>query len=115
MNVLESLYGNIYILTFSIIGVSYLVYYYIFSYFTVRMKGDYDVSKKNIGKSLPPYPNGWYIACKAKELLTATTKAIDIAGQNITLMRSSKGKVFALHSYCAHMGANLGIGGVVVN
>ena len=50
MNVLESLYGNIYILTFSIIGVSYLVYYYIFSYFTVRMKGDYDVSKKKYWK-----------------------------------------------------------------
>ena len=25
------------------------------------------------------------------------------------------GKVYALHSYCAHLGANLGIGGKVVN
>lgn len=45
--------------------LAYFVYYYIFSYFTVKMKGDYDVSKKKIGRPLPPYPNGWYIACKS--------------------------------------------------
>jgi nitrite reductase/ring-hydroxylating ferredoxin subunit len=79
------------------------------------MKGDYDISKKNLGKSLPPYPNGWYIACKSKDLTPGSTKQVDISGQNITLFRSPKGDVYALHSYCAHMGANLGIGGQVVN
>jgi cholesterol 7-dehydrogenase len=79
------------------------------------MKGDYDVSKKTLGKSLPPYPNGWHIACKAKELSVATTKSVDLSGHNITLVRTTKGIVYGIHSYCAHMGANLGINGKVVN
>ncbi len=95
--------------------VLYAIYYAVFRYLTVRMRGDYDTTKKNIGKSLPPYPNGWYIACKSKDLPPGKTRQVDISGQNITLFRSPKGEVFALHSYCAHMGANLGIGGQVVN
>ena len=38
-----------------------------------------------------------------------------MSGHNITIFRSTDGKVHALHSYCAHLGANLGIGGKVVN
>lgn len=30
-------------------------------------------------------------------------------------MRSMKGDVHALYAYCAHLGANLGVGGKVVN
>jgi hypothetical protein len=54
----------------------YVIYYAIFHYFTVRMEGDYNTKKKNLGKSLPPYPNGWYIACKSKELNVGQTKSI---------------------------------------
>ena len=93
----------------------YVIYYVVFHYFTVRMEGDYNSKKKNLGKSLPPYPNGWYIACKSKELEAGQTRSVEIAGQNVTVFRSPKGDVYALHSYCAHMGANLGIGGQVVN
>jgi hypothetical protein len=32
------------------------------------MKGDYNTKLKNIGKTLPPFPNGWYIACKSKDI-----------------------------------------------
>ena len=38
-----------------------------------------------------------------------------MSGHNITIFRNKDGKVYALHSYCAHLGANLGIGGKVVN
>lgn len=112
---LEALYSNQYLIIFSSMAVLYAVYYSIFRYFIVRMRGNYDISKKNLGRSLPPYPNGWYIACKSKELLPGKTKQVDISGHNITLFRSPKGDVYALHSYCSHMGANLGIGGQVVN
>lgn len=44
----------------------YIAYYFLMRYCTVRMWGDYDRSKKNMGKTLPPYPNGWFIACKSK-------------------------------------------------
>ena len=33
----------------------------------------------------------------------------------MTVFRATNGTVHALHSYCAHLGANLGIGGKVVN
>jgi len=85
------MWENIYptALVFSI--ALYLFYYFCFSYFTCPMKGNYDTSKKTIGKTLPPYPNGWYIACKSKELEPGASKAVDLSGHNITLFRSPKG------------------------
>jgi cholesterol 7-desaturase len=103
------------LLLIAAITVLYLIYYLLMRYCTVKMEGNYDRSKKNIGKTLPPYPNGWYIACKSKELKTNETKSIEIAGHNIVLFRNPEGKIFALYAYCSHMGANLGIGGQVVN
>ena len=79
------------------------------------MKGDYNIKLKKIGKTIPPYPNGWFIVCKSKELIAGESLAIDQSGHNVTIFRSQEGKVYALHSYCAHLGANLGIGGKVVN
>jgi cholesterol 7-dehydrogenase len=79
------------------------------------MKGDYETSKKNIGKVLPPYPNGWYIICKGKDLKNGQSREVKLSGRNIVLFRSTKGIAYALHAYCAHMGANLAIGGQVIN
>jgi hypothetical protein len=53
-------------LTVSVIG--YCIYYKKFAYYKVEMEGDYDVKKKMIGNPLPPYPNGWYIACKSEKV-----------------------------------------------
>ena len=102
-------------ITAVVVGLLYLTYYLQFGYFNCPMKGFYDTTKKNLGKTLPYYPNGWYIICKSKDLPPNTTKNIDISGQNIVVFRSGKGDVYALHAYCAHMGANLGVGGQVVN
>ena len=60
--------------------LTYILYLACTRYFTVRMAGDYDLRKKNLGRSLPPFPNGWYIACKSKDLPKNTTKPIDMAG-----------------------------------
>jgi cholesterol 7-desaturase len=95
--------------------VVYGFYKWAIGYAVIYMKGDYDVKKKRLGKTLPPFPNGWYVACKSKELSKGATKAVDIAGQNLVLMRDEQGKASALHAYCAHMGANLAVGGKVVN
>lgn len=40
---------------------------------------------------------------------------MDIAGQNLVVYRGEDGIVYALDAYCLHMGANLGVGGEVVN
>jgi phenylpropionate dioxygenase-like ring-hydroxylating dioxygenase large terminal subunit len=60
------------------------------------MAGHYDKKKKNLGKSLPYFPNGWYIACKAKDLAPGEVKAIDIAGVNVTIFRNPNGTVYGL-------------------
>jgi len=56
--------------------ILYMIYYCIFGYFTVRMHGNYDQNKKNMGRTLPPYPNGWYIACKMEEVGNCAVKNI---------------------------------------
>jgi hypothetical protein len=52
-------------LALSTILITYLIYFKNFAYYKVEMKGQYDIKKKNIGNPLPPYPNGWYVACKS--------------------------------------------------
>ena len=113
--VLETLEAN-YRLTLTILVVlAYAVYKWYMHYIIIYMKGDYDIGRKHIGKTVPNYPNGWYIACRSKQLTKGVTKAIDIAGQNIVIARDDKGEAHALYAYCAHMGAHLGVGGEVIN
>ena len=40
----------------------YLAYYCYFYNILFEIKGKYDTKNKHIGKVLPPYPNGWYVA-----------------------------------------------------
>ncbi len=83
-------------------------------HFIVRMEGKYNPKKKNIGKPIPPYPNGWYIVCESNNVKPGETRAIDQSGHNIALFRGTNGKLYALHAYCAHLGANMGENGRVV-
>ena len=66
-------------------------------------------------KPPPPYPNGWYNIARVKEIPAEGVKAVDINGHNIVVYRGSDKQLYALAAYCMHMGANLGIGGEVVN
>ena len=116
-NILEDCFlavvNHLYLTTGAILF--YIVYLLIFKYHKIEMGGNYNSKLKNIGKTIPPFPNGWYIACKSKQLKVGESMAIDQSGHNVTIFRSTNGVVHALHSYCAHLGANLGIGGKVVN
>lgn len=53
------------VLSLAIGAILYGVYLYIFKYFEVIMSGDYDSKLKNMGRTIPPYPNGWFIVCKS--------------------------------------------------
>lgn len=75
----------------------------------------FNTKSKNIGKPIPAFPNGWYMAIRSELLERGKSEAVDIAGENIVVFRSSKGKPYALEAYCRHLGANLGIGGMVIN
>ena len=115
MSFLEALSSNSNLIIFSLIILAYGIYKWYLGYAIVPMKGDYNTKKKRVGKTVPPYPNGWYIACKGNLVPKNGTRAIDIAGQNIVVARDKDGKAHALYAYCTHMGAHLGVGGQVVS
>lgn len=48
--------------------ILYSIYYYHFREAEFIIKPQYDVNKKKMGKPLPPYPNGWYVATHSKDL-----------------------------------------------
>ena len=52
------------------------------------MNGFYDIKLKKIGKTIPPFPNGWYIACKSKDLAIGESLSIDQSGHNVVIFRS---------------------------
>ena len=98
-----------------LLAVVYSVYYWYCRRHRMVDRGTYDIRMKNIGRTIPPFPNGWYVACRSEEVPKGESLAADLAGHNVTVFRDQQGKLYALHSYCAHLGANLGIGGKVVN
>lgn len=65
------------------------------------------------GKCPPFFPNGWYRLLNSDELSVNEVKYINYCGREVIVFRAADGKVYALHAYCSHMGANLGIGGKV--
>lgn len=93
MSVLDELYAFAHQnSTYGIVGILllslYVVYLYYFKYHVVIMKGDYDTRLKKIGRTIPPFPNGWYIVCKSKDLKTGESIAIDQSGHNVTVFRN---------------------------
>lgn len=50
--------------------VLYIIYYCKFREAEFLINPKYDIKKKKMGKPLPPYPNGWYVACHSKDLKT---------------------------------------------
>jgi cholesterol 7-desaturase len=72
---------------------------------SVRTKGQ---------KIPPPFPNGWFMIAESSEIVAGVATSINCLGENFVVYRSNKdGKVFVLDAFCPHMGANLGVGGIV--
>ncbi|XP_058444563.1 cholesterol 7-desaturase nvd [Malaya genurostris] len=69
---------------------------------------------RKVGQRIPPpFPNGWFGILESEQLLTGQARSVDCLGQNFVVFRSSSGLVNVLDAYCPHLGANLGVGGVV--
>ncbi|CAL1160992.1 unnamed protein product [Cladocopium goreaui] len=67
------------------------------------------------GKMFPPgFPNGWHCVCNATDLADGQVKSISALGTYMVAFRGQDGKVGVTHAFCPHMGAHLGMGGVVV-
>ena len=77
-----------------------------------RVREAYKTSRPR-GKCPPFFPNGWYRLLNSDELQKNQVKYINYCGRDVAVFRSEDGTVHALHAFCLHMGANLGIGGQV--
>ena len=106
---------SIYLASILLFLFLYYLYYKKYSFYIFKQKKSFTKGKHLIGKTPPPYPNGWFFISRSSEIKRGETKYIDLHGDNIALFRGTNGKVYALHAYCAHKGANLGIAGVVTN
>uniref|UniRef100_A0A0N4U8U9 cholesterol 7-desaturase n=1 Tax=Dracunculus medinensis TaxID=318479 RepID=A0A0N4U8U9_DRAME len=70
---------------------------------------------RRVGNIPPVYPNGWFCIAQSSEIKPKEVKPVEVFGEQLTLLRSESGEVYLVDSYCPHLGANLSIGGRVVN
>lgn len=63
----------------------------------------------------PPYPDGWYCLLYSFELAKGEVKSVRALGREFAVWRSESGEIAVFGAYCPHLGANLAIGGKVVN
>ncbi|CAF0945289.1 unnamed protein product [Didymodactylos carnosus] len=91
----------------------YYKYYRIFKFFLFEQKQKVTKGNRSRGKCPPFFPNGWYWLFNACDLKVGDVQSISYCGRDIVLYRGKNGQPYVLEAYCAHMGANLGIGGHV--
>jgi phenylpropionate dioxygenase-like ring-hydroxylating dioxygenase large terminal subunit len=61
-----------------------------------------------------PFPIGWFRLAYSDELAVGEVKALRFFGSDLVLFRTASGAAHAVDAYCPHLGAHLGVGGVVV-
>ena len=59
------------------------------------------------------YPRGWFVGAYSHELQPNEVKSLEYFGQRLVAFRDSQGEVAILDAYCAHLGADMGVGGSV--
>jgi len=59
------------------------------------------------------FPNGWYRALYSDELARGEVKALRYMARDLVAFRDESGEAHLLDAYCPHLGAHLGVGGVV--
>ncbi|XP_038060487.1 cholesterol 7-desaturase-like [Patiria miniata] len=68
---------------------------------------------RKVGDVPPVYPNGWMSILMSSELKKKEHKFVAVAGKNLVVFRGESGRPYVVDPYCAHLGANLAIGGSV--
>lgn len=62
----------------------------------------------------PPYPNGWYMLCRADEVPVDKAIPVSACGKEFAVFRGrNNGKIGVLDAFCPHLGTHLGYGGHV--
>ncbi|CAJ0576135.1 unnamed protein product, partial [Mesorhabditis spiculigera] len=70
---------------------------------------------RKVGELPPVYPNGWFCIAESGEVKAKEIKAVIVFGEQLSLIRAEDGQVYLMESYCPHLGANLTVGGKVVD
>ncbi len=72
------------------------------------------VLKPQPGGRFPfPIPNGWFIVARADELAPGEVMPLYCFGRDLVIFRTADGTPRVLDAHCPHLGAHLGVGGVV--
>eukprot|EP00930_Biecheleria_cincta_P076489 TRINITY_DN63695_c0_g1_i1.p1 TRINITY_DN63695_c0_g1~~TRINITY_DN63695_c0_g1_i1.p1 ORF type:complete len:743 (-),score=102.91 TRINITY_DN63695_c0_g1_i1:48-1955(-) len=61
----------------------------------------------------PPYPNGWYVACRSDDVPKGHAISASVCGKEFVVFRGESGRVAILDAFCPHLGTHLGHGGQV--
>ncbi|MFQ5417086.1 MAG: Rieske 2Fe-2S domain-containing protein [Myxococcota bacterium] len=61
----------------------------------------------------PAYANGWFRVGYSADLAAEQVVPLSYLGQQLVLFRTRSGEARLLDAYCPHLGAHLGVGGVV--
>ena len=69
---------------------------------------------RKTGDIPPVYPNGWFRVLDSSELKEGDSKYVTALGQYLVVFRGKSGQAHVLDAYCPHLGANLGVGGIVI-
>ncbi len=79
---------------------------FLFSCFSLQMRA----------KSYPAtYPNGWYHIVDSDAVAVGQVVEAHACGKVFAVFRGENGHAAILDAYCVHLGANMAIGGKVVN
>ena len=82
---------------------------------TERLPSRQEHDKRRNMSSLPLVPNTWYHLCDASDLPVGKVMEVRACNKVWVLWRGADGEPVCQDAYCLHQGANLGIGGSVVD
>lgn len=67
-----------------------------------------------MSQAVSGYARGWFMIGYSDELAVGQTRPLRYFGQHLAAYRGEDGKVRVLDAHCPHMGAHLGVNGVVI-
>ena len=74
------------------------------------------VRKRRKAGDVPPvYPNGWFSIMASRDVPRGQSRSVSVLGEHFAVFRGEDGKAYVLDAYCPHMGANIGVGGRVID
>jgi nitrite reductase/ring-hydroxylating ferredoxin subunit len=95
--------------------VFHFIKYFNFKDMTPSKLNKTGIKTYNNTTDLPPfYPNGWIPILESRHIKVNQIKPIIAFGYELVAFRGISGEVHVLDAFCPHLGANLGVGGKVV-